>query len=345
MAELLPLWTAFNFKEMMMLNRKEAIALMNSYGQAQRPFFFMIDYKQKENIVLPLDEIDPREIQFEMLNHSVKKKQKKALTFPLSISNDGYSKSNYTVQFEQVVSAIRKGNSYLVNLTCQTPVTLNVGLEEVFQGTVAKYKLWYKDQFVVFSPETFVRIEQGIISSYPMKGTIDATVPDAAENILNNPKEKAEHSTIVDLIRNDLSMVADNVQVVRFRYIDELTTDKGKLLQVSSEISGRLPESFPASIGSILYTLLPAGSITGAPKDKTLEIIEQAETYERGFYTGVFGVFDGLNLDSGVMIRFIEKNARGLVYKSGGGITAFSNLEDEYNEMLKKIYVPFTRKH
>lgn len=325
---------------MVLMNREEAIAMMNTYGQAQRPFFFMIDYKQEKNVVIPLDEMDPGEIQFEMLNHSIRKPGIKESTFPIILSNDGYSKSAYTEQFDQVVAAIRKGNSYLVNLTCETPVTLNASLEEVFQHAAAKYKLWFRDQFVVFSPETFVRIEQGVLSSFPMKGTIDASLPDAAQTILSNSKEKAEHSTIVDLIRNDLSIVAENVRVVRYRYIDELTTDKGKLLQVSSEISGQLPEGYPASIGSILYKLLPAGSVTGAPKDKTLEIIEQAETYDRGFYTGVFGVFDGQELDSAVMIRFIEKNVRGLVYKSGGGITALSHVEDEYDEMLKKIYVP-----
>jgi len=117
------------------------------------------------------------------------------------------------------------------------------------------------------------------------------------------------------------------------------------LLQVSSEIKGNLPDDYNAHIGEILFRLLPAGSVTGAPKNKTVEIICKTETYERGYYTGVFGVFDGKNMDSAVMIRFIEKTADGYVYKSGGGITAFSNLKDEYNEMLKKIYVPVNRKH
>jgi len=94
-----------------------------------------------------------------------------------------------------------------------------------------------------------------------------------------------------------------------------------------------------------LFTLLPAGSITGAPKNKTVEIIRSTETYERGFYTGVFGVFDGCNMDSAVMIRFIERTPEGYVYKSGGGITAFSKVEDEYNEILEKIYVPISRKY
>ena len=93
-------------------------------------------------------------------------------------------------------------------------------------------------------------------------------------------------------------------------------------------------------LGEILFRLLPAGSITGAPKYKTIEIIEQAEEYERGFYTGITGYFDGRKLDSAVMIRFIEEQNGQIFFKSGGGITCKSDLENEYNEMKQKVYVP-----
>ena len=182
-----------------------------------------------------------------------------------------------------------------------------------------------KDRFVVFSPEIFVKIRDEHIYSYPMKGTIDATLPDARRRILEDPKETAEHATIVDLIRNDLSMVATEVMVTRYRYIDELPTHQGALLQVSSEIRGRLAGGWQAEVGDLFFRLLPAGSITGAPKKKTMEIIAEAETYERGFYTGVMGYFDGNSLDSAVMIRFLEQQADGsLIFKSGGGITSQS---------------------
>jgi len=84
---------------------------------------------------------------------------------------------------------------------------------------------------------------------------------------------------------------------------------------------------------------LPAGSVSGAPKHKTLEIIKKAENYERGYFTGVCGYFDGKNLDSCVMIRFIEQK-NGLVFKSGGGITANSIAQNEYQELINKVYVP-----
>lgn len=193
-----------------------------------------------------------------------------------------------------------------------------------------------------FLPEIFIRIQQGTIATYPMKGTMDASVPDARQKLWNDPKETAEHATIVDLLRNDLSTVASDVLVRRYRYIDEVDTHRGTLLQVSSEISGTLAPDWKDELGTLLFRLLPAGSITGAPKQKTMEIIAEAETYDRGFYTGIMGYYDGENLDSAVMTRFIEKQGDQLVYKGGGGITTQSDVKKEYNEMLQKVYVPIT---
>ena len=197
-------------------------------------------------------------------------------------------------------------------------------------------------EFVCFSPETFVTIRDGYIASYPMKGTIKASVPEAAEKILNNSKETAEHHTIVDLIRNDLSMVATDVTVKRFRFVDRIATNEGDILQVSSEIIGKLPENYSSQLGNIIFTLLPAGSVTGAPKHKTIEIIRSIEKTGRGYYTGICGHFDGQNLDSAVMIRFIEvQDDETLWFRSGGGITCNSDLESEYHELIDKVYVPF----
>lgn len=173
-----------------------------------------------------------------------------------------------------------------------------------------------------------------------MKGTIDATMPFAEEILREDEKETAEHATIVDLIRNDLSMVAEQVCVERYRYIDRINTNHGSILQTSSEITGKLPTGYLSSLGTILFRLLPAGSITGAPKKKTIEIIANAESYNRGFYTGIAGYFDGNNLDSFVMIRFIEQENNRLYFRSGGGITCNSKAESEYNEMIQKVYVP-----
>ncbi len=244
------------------------------------------------------------------------------------------------MKFTLVKNEIALGNSFLLNLTCSTPVDTKSTLQEIFRMSNARYKIWLNDEFVCFSPEPFVKISNGKIRSFPMKGTIDAAIPDAQKVILNDPKETAEHYTIVDLIRNDLSMVSQRVRVERFRYFDTINTNEKRLLQVSSEICGDLEEGYQASLGDIIFALLPAGSVSGAPKKKTTEIIASAEGIPRGYYTGIAGLFDGRNLDSGVMIRFIEKRADKYFYRSGGGITSFSDPLSEYNEMIDKIYVP-----
>lgn len=344
----------------------ETIKKMNLSGGKRIPFLFIVDYEMKDSSVWTFEEIKDIDIDFKFpgfgkmlpvtfFNGGFRQNdlpdtldalfKRPADQINHIINHKGYDYNRYKDQFDEVVSQIKNGNSYLVNLTCQTPVETAFDIKTLYNIAEARYKLRYFDKFICFSPETFVRINDGIITSCPMKGTIDANIPYAEKKILENIKEKAEHSTIVDLIRNDLSIVASDVKVENFRYIDEIETGKGKLLQVSSSITGRLPGDYRSRIGDIIFSLLPAGSVTGAPKPKTLEIIRDAETYQRGFYTGIFGIFDGNDLDSAVMIRFLEKTSEGWVYKSGGGITALSDPFEEYDEMLKKIYVPVHRKH
>jgi len=266
---------------------------------------------------------------------------------PKSSDNSGFSFkafppafAEYQNAFDKVKTQIGLGNSYLLNLTFESPIATNLSLAEIYNLSLAPYKLLFKNRFVVFSPETFVTINDGLISSFPMKGTIDATLPDAEKILLEDKKEHAEHNTIVDLIRNDLAMVSDDVVVERFKFLQKVKTHAGELLQMSSKITGKLPENFKESLGDIILKLLPAGSISGAPKPKTLDIIRSAENYHRGYYTGIFGHYDGKNLHSAVMIRYIEQRNGQLFFKSGGGITSLSKASAEYEELIQKIYLP-----
>ena len=320
-----------------MWKQNDAIAQMNDWGKAKEPFLFFIDYAAENVWLSKIADVDPQEVSYNfhgIANNSTQIHESVDLTLEPKSLHD------FQVAFEKVIGHIQFGNSFLTNLTFETPIAFDGTLEDVFFRSKAKYKLRYADQFVCFSPEIFVSISDNTIRSFPMKGTISSSIPNAAETILTDQKELAEHVTIVDLIRNDLSGVARNVRVERFRYIDEIKTAKGGLLQVSSEIAGDVDENWRSSIGTLLFKLLPAGSICGAPKQKTLSIIEETETHQRGFYTGVCGLFDGESLDSGVMIRFIEKRGDQHYFKSGGGITAFSQLDKEYQEYIAKIYVP-----
>lgn len=320
------------------LNRQQIILQINRLAASRIPFLFIVDYKAEYGYVIKIEDLDKNYIQFEINNQKIQLQIPKKETiqwdvFPLRFSE-------YETKFNSVQKHIHKGNSFLTNLTQPTEVETNLSLLDLFECGSAKYKLWLNGKFTVLSPETFVQINGRTITSFPMKGTIDASIPNADEIILNDPKEKAEHATIVDLIRNDLSLVASNVEVKCYRYIEKLTTNRHDLLQVSSKISGLLPYNYYQKLGEILFTLLPAGSISGAPKPKTLEIIEQVEAYHRGFYTGICGLFDGENLDSAVMIRFIEQQNDKMIFKSGGGITAQSDIKKEYEELIQKVYVP-----
>jgi len=324
-----------------MLNKSDTIKKMDRMGKARKPFLFVTDFLGEKNLVLSPDEVDNQKLLYNIGDYSnTQDSELEKNVDSLLFSKSPISEEQYHKAFAYVKENLDYGNTYLVNLTQPTTIELNRTIKDVFYQAKAPYKLWLKDKFVVFSPEIFVRIEASKIASFPMKGTIDALLPDAENQILNDPKETAEHNTIVDLIRNDLSMVAKNVRVERFRYIDRLKTNQKELLQVSSEIVGDLESDFFDKLGTHFFKLLPAGSISGAPKKKTVEIICKAENYKRGFYTGVFGFFDGEKLDSGVMIRYIEEQNGKLIFKSGGGVTTFSDEEKEYNEMIDKVYVP-----
>lgn len=314
------------------------ISNMNALGKARKPFLFFVDYKGEKGQVIPLDEVDAEEILFAF--NGVTNQENQPECKRLQLHAYPLSFETYQGRFNQVLEQIQKGNTYLMNLTVSTPIEIDGSLQDVFYASKAKYKLWVKNQFVCFSPEIFVQIKENTIYSYPMKGTINALVPNAEELILSDEKETAEHYTIVDLIRNDLNIVAKYVEVDRFRYLDHLQTTKGELLQMSSQISGNLQENWQDKIGDILAHLLPAGSITGSPKEKTVQIIAEVEGYERNYYTGVCGIFDGATLDSAVMIRFVEQQGEQTVYKSGGGITFASQAAKEYEEILQKIYLP-----
>ncbi|WP_089873755.1 aminodeoxychorismate synthase component I [Epilithonimonas hungarica] len=312
---------------------------MDELSERKETFFFLINFLMDEVKIFTKNEIENNALLVDFPNVTSVNYQYETIpdfkwkSFPETLED-------YKKGFEIVQENLRKGNSYLTNYTTKTEIETDLSLEDIFRFSKAKYKVLVPDEFVFFSPETFIEVVDNKIFTHPMKGTIDAETEDAESILRNDPKEKAEHYTVVDLLRNDLSMVADNVHVKEFQRIDYIKTKQKNLLAMSSEIEGDIKPEYQNQIGTILQKLLPAGSILGAPKPKTLEIILEAEQYNRGFYTGIAGYFDGKNLDSCVMIRFIEKENDKFFFKSGGGITHQSGLISEYEEMKNKIYVP-----
>ncbi|HUN66479.1 MAG TPA: aminodeoxychorismate synthase component I [Bacteroidota bacterium] len=324
----------------MMFDRPGAAAELNRLGAAGIPCIFIIDFEMEAPLVLPLREVRADAILYDFRGKRNFTASTGAISEGIELFPRPVPFERYEEMFQTVFRHIDAGNSYLVNLTVPTPVESPHSLRDIFHASAAKYRLLVEGRFVVFSPECFVRMEDGMIATFPMKGTIDAAVPDAEQTILTDPKEAAEQVTVTDLLRNDLSMVASDVAVKSFRYTERIRSTGRELIQVSTCIEGRLPADYPDRLGDILFALLPAGSVTGAPKRKTLGIIRSAENGPRGYYTGIAGIFDGRAVDSCVLIRFIESSGGTLVYRSGGGITAGSEPRKEYQELLDKIYVP-----
>lgn len=310
--------------------------MMNNWGEHKIPFLFIIDYEMNAIQLFRLDHSLPPHIAFSFHESP----DSGSVNNPPILDKYPIPFSEYEKAFDEVQNEILAGNSFLLNLTFPTLIKTNLSLREIYSYCRAPYKILVDGQFVCFSPESFISIKNGRITTFPMKGTINAHIPDAEMVLLGSRKEYAEHCTVVDLLRNDLSMVAVDIQVDKFRYIDKVVSNAGSILQVSSSISGALENNYSQRIGDILFALLPAGSITGAPKRKTISIISQIEKSLRGYYTGICGVFDGCNVDSAVMIRFIELNQGKMYYRSGGGITFLSEADSEYNELIDKIYVP-----
>ena len=322
------------------LTMQQIIEKINDYAKSKIPFLLFVDFEMQKPLLYKIDALEKENITISFPRFSNKKDSEKKeieLQNVIPIEKEIYKKG-----FDIVMQNLMYGNSYLTNFTAKTAIETKASMKEIFDNAKAKYKIKYKEEWLCFSPECFIKIEGNEIYSFPMKGTIDASISDAENILLKDKKEIAEHYTIVDLIRNDLSMIAKNVCVEKFRYLDKIHSNNKTLLQVSSKIKGELSKDFKNNLGEILFQLLPAGSISGAPKKKTIEIIATAENDNRGYYTGVAFYFDGQNIDSCVMIRFIEKKEDKMYYRSGGGITINSILENEYQELKDKIYVPLS---
>lgn len=325
-------------------NAHDAAERMSALASLHKPFLFIANFECNEFILVenPLHQHD---ILFDIPSASNVNKSQHQISANTQLSFHPESFDRYKIRFDIIEKGLHRGDSFLTNLTVKTPIITSLSLTDIFLQTEAHYSLCVPNRFVCFSPECFVTISSnGRISTHPMKGTIDADTPHAADIILADEKESAEHATVVDLLRNDLSIHAEHVRVERYRYITELCTNRAHILQVSSEITGQLHSDWRNNLGQIITSMLPAGSVSGAPKIRTVQLIQEAEQEPRGFYAGVFGYFDGNAVDSAVIIRYIEQDAKGQkFYRSGGGITAKSDAMKEYNEVIEKIYLPLRK--
>ncbi len=211
-------------------------------------------------------------------------------------------------------------------------------LREINPSPFAAYADFGDYQIVSSSPERLVRVRDGIVDTRPIAGTRPRG-KDAGEDhrmrqeLLLNEKERAEHIMLIDLERNDIGRIADYGSV----QVDELmvTEEYSHVMHIVSNVEGRLAEGKDSL--DVIAAVYPGGTITGVPKVRCMEIIDELESFRRGPYTGSLGYigFSG-SMDLNIIIRtFLIRNNRAYI-QAGAGIVADSDPEREYHECLKK---------
>ncbi|MBJ9985926.1 aminodeoxychorismate synthase component I [Acinetobacter sp. S40] len=257
-----------------------------------------------------------------------------------------WSKSEYANAFQQIQNYIVAGDCYQINLTQEFTAkgqgSLLSRAESLWNLTDAPYAGYLKlDDFELLScsPELFIEFKQQQLITRPIKGTMPRFADpdlDAAskQKLQNSEKDQAENVMIVDLLRNDLSIHAEtgSVKTTKLFEIESFN----QVHHMVSEIEAQLKSE--VNPFDVLMSALPGGSITGAPKIRAMQIIEELEGGSRGAYCGSLGYF---NFDGSgrwnILIRSIQKFQDELSIWAGGGITIASDCEAEYQECFDKI--------
>lgn len=275
-----------------------------------------------------------------------------------SIVRSNFSKPDYLQTIEKIKEYIRRGDTYQTNLTQQFRAELPEMLtaEKIFwqlrKNNPAPFAAFIKrksDAVVSISPERFFKIENGKIQTSPIKGTSkrgkNSTEDERLKNdLLNSIKDLAENTMIVDLLRNDLGRVCKfgTVKVEKLCELEPHPT----FFHLVSTISGELKDN--TKFSEILKAVFPCGSITGAPKIRTMQIIDKLETVDRGLSMGAIGFSIQISnfkiqnsIDLSVAIRTMVVKNQEAVFNVGGGIVIDSVAENEYEETLVKAKAIF----
>jgi len=256
-----------------------------------------------------------------------------------------FDKKEYLAAIKKAKEYIRRGDIYQVNLSQQFMAKSRLSgfeiyrrLRKVSPTCFSAYLDGGNFQVLSSSPERFLSLEDDLVVTRPMKGTRPRHMDPLKDallrrQLLKSGKDKAELTMIVDLERNDLGRVCsyDSVKVAKIRQLEKYST----VFQTTATIEGRLHKNKDRT--DLLRACFPGGSITGCPKIRAMEIIEELEPGRRSIYTGILGYlsFSG-NMDFNILIRTILKKENRLYFGVGGGIVADSRPEAEYEETLVK---------
>ena len=261
-----------------------------------------------------------------------------------------FSPETYKKAFQKIKHYLKEGDCYQVNLTqrfsadCQgEPWAVYQVLREVNAAPFSAYIHFPHVNVLSSSPERFLKLTGRHVETKPIKGTRPRKVEDH-ENVAqiadlqNSAKDRAENVMIVDLLRNDISKVCENgsVHVPKLFDIESYST----VHHLVSTVTGTLALDQHAL--DLLKHCFPGGSITGAPKIRSMEVIEEIEPHRRGIYCGAIGYvgFNG-NMDTNIAIRTLVESANTIRFWAGGGIVNDSVVEDEYQESFDKAAALF----
>ena len=256
------------------------------------------------------------------------------------------TQSEYEKKIEKIKDYISKGDTYQVNYTVKAKFGYSGYVENLIAQLIFNQTAFYtsiineSDNFVIsISPELFFKTEGNKIISKPMKGTIKRGINliddfSRSEQLRNSKKDEAENIMIVDLVRNDIGKLSNFNSVFAFPLyeIEKYET----LYQMTSTVFGELKNK---DFSKIIKNIFPCGSITGAPKIRTMEIINELEIENRGIYTGTIGIMEKNDFTFNIPIRTIllnKLNKKGEV-GLGSGITWGSNPKAEFKETNLKI--------
>lgn len=259
------------------------------------------------------------------------------------------AKDSYIETIEKIKQHIQQGDCYELSF-CQeffaenaviNPYDIYVRLNTISPTPFSCFYKLHHNYLLCASPERFIKKDGNKLISQPIKGTIQRDITNTQKDealkntLLTNQKEISENVMIVDLVRNDLSKIADTASVK----VDELfgIYSFPQVHQMISTVSATVNDDI--SFADVLKALFPMGSMTGAPKYKVMQLIEEYEQSKRGIYSGSVGYISPQNnFDFNVVIRSMMYNANEqyLSYQVGSAITHYCNAEDEYNECLLK---------
>lgn len=314
--------------------------LSNHTHKQQNPLLHFVVYTQKTTI--KSHELQNNLAQFiEIKDNNITQK--------INFIESEIDYQKYQTLFHQVIDNLRQGNSYQINLTQRFKLDLQhtdkfLLYHQLSRHNPVKYAAYLPfdyDTIISISPELFFRKQHNKITLNPMKGTAKRSYNHVEDLLIkqqlqSDEKNRSENLIIVDLMRNDLAKIAKTgtVKVERLFHIEEYKT----VYQMTSEISAIVDDNI--DLKEIFSALFPCGSITGAPKKRTMELIQQIEPSQRGIYTGAIGYRNSKDdMLFNVAIRTISDYGASNFASvgAGGGITINSTANDEWHEIKTKL--------